>query len=255
MFARTLDTRVAWDSHPEFGILCPSPSRFRRMRFGLACALAGLAIGATIELAIAHRGAPDPGSAAANAAGQGASLAEGGHAAETSAPSLAMLPPISGAAAAVSPSVSPQASCDGADAGDPRSAFLNPACGASRPHARHAGRGNRRPTMIGHAEMAAVPGAGEQVSASQPKVEASQPVADAAAAKVAPASSRTVSASKKRVVPSDPVALAPADHPATRQAEGYDAFAWTRPARGPFDNATRVPASRSWTATPFGGMW
>lgn len=56
------DWPVAPDFHPEFGFLCPSPSRLRRLRVAMTLTLAGIGIGATIELAVAHWG--DSGAAA-----------------------------------------------------------------------------------------------------------------------------------------------------------------------------------------------
>jgi len=42
------------DFHPEFGLLCPSPRRRRSLRLAMASVIVGMAIGATMELAVAH---------------------------------------------------------------------------------------------------------------------------------------------------------------------------------------------------------
>ena len=44
----------ATDFHPEFGFLCPSPRRRRSIRRAVVCIMAGMAIGATVQLAVAH---------------------------------------------------------------------------------------------------------------------------------------------------------------------------------------------------------
>src|ERR1700732_808467 len=48
------DWPSAPDFHPEFGFLCPSPRRRRSVRLAVASVITGMAIGATIELAVAH---------------------------------------------------------------------------------------------------------------------------------------------------------------------------------------------------------
>ena len=49
-------SRSDWprDFHPEFGLLCPSPRRRRGIRLALVSAVATMAIGATMGLAVAH---------------------------------------------------------------------------------------------------------------------------------------------------------------------------------------------------------
>jgi hypothetical protein len=110
------------DFHPEFGLLCPSPRRRRALRLATVVVLAALTIGATMELAIAHR-----------------SDAEG-----LAATSLTVEEQLPARPFDISPNFSQRvpakASCQAGTSQDMEALFLNPSCGARKSHAKHGAR-------------------------------------------------------------------------------------------------------------------
>ena len=128
------NSRSGWplapDFHPEFGLLCPSPRRRRALRLATVAVLAALGVGATMGLAVAHR---------TDGEGLAAALL-------TVQEQLPARPFDSSA----NPGevTRAQASCQGARE-DMAALFLNPSCGAHKPHARHGAReSNRIATVI-----------------------------------------------------------------------------------------------------------
>jgi hypothetical protein len=129
------NSRSGWplgpDFHPEFGLLCPSPRRRRALRLATVAVLAVLGIGATMGLAVAHR---------TDGEGLAAALL-------TVQEQLPARPfDISANPGDVTRA---QASCQAGASEDLAASFLNPSCGARKPHARHGAReANRVATVI-----------------------------------------------------------------------------------------------------------
>jgi hypothetical protein len=124
------------DYHPEFGLLCPSPGRRRRVRLMLVCVVAATAVGATVGLAGTHRPDRDEIAATTIATEEFDTRSAVAPATEVAAPA-----PLRG-----------QDFCKSAGAQDPVAAFLNPGCSAPKTH--HGARaGNKVATYIfGHAD-------------------------------------------------------------------------------------------------------
>jgi hypothetical protein len=121
---------LAPDFHPEFGLLCPSPSRRRALRLGPVAILATLAVGATMGLAIAHR-----------------TDAEGLAVASLTVEEQPPARPFD--ISANSPQLTrAQASCQAGTSEDLAALFLNPSCGSRKPHARHGARETSRVATV-----------------------------------------------------------------------------------------------------------
>jgi hypothetical protein len=123
-------SRSGWpaapDFHPEFGLLCPSPRRRRAIRLAMVAVLALSAIAATMGLAVAHR-----------------TDAEGLAAASLTVEEQLPARPFD--ISANSPQLRrAQASCQAGTSEDMAALFLNPSCGARKPHARHGARETSR---------------------------------------------------------------------------------------------------------------
>jgi hypothetical protein len=166
------------DFHPEFGLLCPSPRRRRSMRLAMASVVAGIAIGATMELAIAHWRDRDAASPVASSIDQ-ERLAE-----DTAVPAVGDAPVISvqrSASTAEADAVTAtrtQGSCKEAGVKDLATTFLNPTCGSSKAHGRHAARTtNRVATIVGRTDPtpAASESAPVTVAGIEPPVRPSVP--------------------------------------------------------------------------------
>lgn len=110
--------------HPEFGLLCPSPRRARRLRLLLVCVVAATAVGATVGLARTH--APDRDEVAATTI-----ATEEFDVRSPAAPAAEAPTPLRG-----------QDFCKSVGAQDPVAAFLNPGCSVPKPH--HAARAGRK---------------------------------------------------------------------------------------------------------------
>jgi hypothetical protein len=129
------NSRSGWplapDFHPEFGLLCPSPRRRRALRLATVAVLAVLGVGATMGLAIAHRT-------------DGEELAAALLTVQEQLPAR----PFDSSANAGEVTRAP-ASCQAGTSEDMAALFLNPSCGARKPHARHGAREtNRIATVI-----------------------------------------------------------------------------------------------------------
>jgi hypothetical protein len=110
------------DFHPEFGLLCPSPRRRRLVRLAMVVALAALAVGATMGLAVAHRTDADV------LAAMSLTVEE-------------QLPPRPFDISTNSPQrIRAQASCQAGTSEDLEALFLNPGCGTRKAHAKHGAR-------------------------------------------------------------------------------------------------------------------
>jgi hypothetical protein len=145
------------DFHLEFGFLCPSPRRRRRLRLATTLILAGMGIATTIELAVAHWRDND---AVAQTLSAGPvdeePLLEAAAIPQPSGTRVASMQP-SGPAALTEAWPLPQhGSCNNAASGDLAAAFLNSGCRAGKVHARHAERTAYRVAtiIVGRAESA-----------------------------------------------------------------------------------------------------
>jgi uncharacterized low-complexity protein len=128
------NSRSGWplapDFHPEFGLLCPSRRRRRALRLGTIAVLATLAIGATMGLAVAHR---------TDAKG----LAAASLTVEEQPPARSF--DISANSGELTRT---QASCQAGTSEDLAALFLNPSCGARKPHAKHGARETNRVATV-----------------------------------------------------------------------------------------------------------
>ena len=118
------------DFHPELGLLCLSPRSSRAMRLATVAVLAALATAATMGLAVAHR-------------------TDGEGLAASSRPMDEQLParPFDIAANSSQPARA-QANCQAGTSGDMAALFLNPSCGARKPHARHGAQATNRVATV-----------------------------------------------------------------------------------------------------------
>jgi hypothetical protein len=150
------------DFHPEFGYLCPSPRRRRRLRPVLVAAAAVLAVGATMALAAAHRGDAD-----------GPALTVQS---DTGADAIQASTPAAEVTAAPAP---PQDTCKAAASGDPAGSFLGLHCRSSKPHTvRHGARAAYRVAVVILGRRDAPPAPAEAATVVAPGNEpAEKPVA------------------------------------------------------------------------------
>jgi hypothetical protein len=173
-------TRSDWPSapnfHPEFGLLCPSPRRRRSIRLAIASVIAGMAIGATIGLALAHWYDGDVAqSPAANSIDE-EPLADGAVIQAVLDIPIASARPSTSAAGADNPTATrQQAFCKDTDAKGLAAEFLNPACGSAKQHARHSARTTSRvATMIaGRVESPPAPVAAVTAAVESPQTAVS----------------------------------------------------------------------------------
>jgi hypothetical protein len=103
--------------HPEFGLLCPSSRGRWAMRLATAAVLAALATGATMGFAVAHRTDTE------GLVVSSQPMDEPARPLESAASPLQVAPA--------------QAYCQAGTSDDMAALFLNPSCGARKPHARH----------------------------------------------------------------------------------------------------------------------
>jgi hypothetical protein len=256
------DWRSAPDFHPEFGLLCPSPRRRRSIRLALASVIAGMAIGATIELAVAHwRDGDVMQSPAANAIGE-EPLAEGtAIQAVLDIPTASARPSTSAADADNLTAPRSPAFCKEASAKGLTAEFLNPACGPVKPHARHSERTISRvaTVIVGRAESSPAPAAAEPSPVTMAAVESSHTVVGAGKTVIPTAQpvERQVPPKRPKAAPSAPIVSAPPTREPTQQDLGSFAFAAApRSGSGYYDRSGDVfrPAPPS-SGGPFGGIW
>ena len=129
------NSRYGWppapDFHPEFGLLCPSPRRRRALRLATVAVLsAALGIGATMGLAVAHRT-------------DGEELAAALLTVQEQLPARPF--DISANSREVTRA---RASCRAGTSEDMAALFLNPSCGARKPHAKHGARETNRVATV-----------------------------------------------------------------------------------------------------------
>jgi hypothetical protein len=258
------DWPSAPDFHPEFGLLCPSPRRRRSIRLAMASVMAGMAIGATIELAVAHwRGGELAQSPAANSIDE-EPLAEG-----AAVKAVLDVPVVSARPSALTADTDaltvtrPQGLCKDTGAGDLAAGFLNPACGSARPHARHSPRTTYRiaTVIVGRAESSPAPATAEPMPVTVAAVESAHTVVGAGKTvipKTQPVE-RPVPPKIAKAAPGAPIVLTPPAREPTQQDVGFFAFAAVpRPGSGYFDRPGDIPRTAAMPPSSgdrFGGIW
>jgi len=247
------------DFHPEFGLLCPSARTRRSIRLAMASVIAGMAIGATIELAVAHWHDGDVAqSPAANSIGE-EPLADGAVVQVVLDIPIASAPPSTSAAGADnSTATRPQAFCKEPDAKGLAAEFLNPACRSVKQHASHSARTISRvaTVIVGRVEALPAPVAAEPMPVTA-AVESSHTVVTAGKTMMP-----TMQPVEREVPPKKlnaaPIALAPPTRVVTQQDAGSMAYAAAPRLGGGYYDRTgdlfraAMPPS---PGGPFGGIW
>jgi hypothetical protein len=243
------------DFHPEFGLLCPSARKRRGIRLVTASLIAGMAIGATIELAVAHwRDSDVAQSRAANSIDEEPSTQGTAIQPVLDIPVASAPPPASTADTGELTVIRSQVLCKDIGATGLAAEFLNPTCGSVKPHARHSARTTNRvaTVIIGHAGAPApaaaepTPGAVAVGAAGKALIPTTQAV------------ERPVPPPKKpKAAPSAPIALAPPTRVVAQQDAGSMAYAAAPRLGGYYDRTgdlfrAAVPPT---PGGPFGGIW
>jgi len=257
--------RLDWpstpDFHPEFGLLCPSPRRRRSMRLVTASVMAGVAIGATMELAIAHWRDRDAASPVPSSIDRERPAEDAAVPAVGDVPIISVRHAASIADADATTSTRMQGACKEVGVKDLATAFLNPTCGSGKLHARHAARTAYRVATMIVGRTESPPPAAEPAPVTIAAIEPPH-AAVSAALKAAASTTQSVERAppprKAKVAPSTPNVLAPPTREPIQQEAGLSAFAAvSRLGRGYDDR----PADASRAAVlpgfggPFGGIW
>jgi hypothetical protein len=257
-----LDSPSAPDFHPEFGLLCPSPRRRRSIRLVIVSVITGMAIGATIELAVAHWRDGDVAQSPAATSIEAEPLAEG--------TAIRAVPDIPVASARPSrpatgadhlTGTSPQVFCKDTGAKGLPAEFLNPACEAVKSHARHSARTISRvaSVIVGRAEASPAPAAAEPMLVTVGTVKSFHTViSDGKTVIPTPQPvQRQMPAKKPRAAPSAPIVLAaPTREPIQQGAFGFAAT--SRSGSGYYDrpgDIFRGAAMPPSSGGPFDGIW
>jgi hypothetical protein len=224
----------------------------------MAYMMAGMAIGATMELAIAHWRDADVASPVAKAIDV-ERLAD-----DAVVPVALDIPVVSNPVVPIRPSAStagadektaarPQGVCTDPSVRDMATAFLNPNCGSNKPHARHVARTTYRVAtmIIGHTDTATVEAAPVAVAAIEPLHAPASVMLKVVPATTLPAE-RPASPKKVKVVASAPMALTPPTREPTQQSAGFNAFAATP---WPGRSETSRAADLQSLGGPFGRIW
>jgi len=231
------------------------------MRLAMACVMAGVAIGATMELAIAHWRDSDAVSPVAS------SIDREFPAEDTAVLTISDVPIVSVPHTASTPDAGApptrrQGVCKEVGIEDMAAEFLNPTCGPGQPRWRHATRATSRvATMIvGHIEpmhAAAEPPPVSQATVEPPHAAVSTAL-KVAASTTQPIKRAVPSPKKPKVAPIAAIVLAPPTSEPIQPEAGFSAFAAVpRLGRGYDDR----PADGSRAAappglgSPFGGIW
>jgi hypothetical protein len=254
------------DFHPEFGFLCPSPRRRRSMRIVIASVIVGTAIGATIELAVARWRHSDVAPSPAARSMDEALLTEG-----TAVPTMPDIPAVSARPSATAaatgelPEARPQGFCKETGAKDLAAAFLNPACGPAKPHARHPARTTNRvaTVIVGRTDAppasAAIESKPTATVAAAPSYAAGGVTGKTTASTMQPVEPPTPLAKKPKVGLSVPiVSTPPARRPAQQDAGSIPLAAMPAPARDHYGrpgDVSRAAALLPGFGGPFGGIW
>jgi hypothetical protein len=160
----------------------PSRRRRRSIRLATASVIAGTAIGATIELAVAHWQDSDFAQSPVATSVDEEPLAEAtAIQAVLGIPVASARPSTSAASAYDLTATRSQAFCKDTGAKDLAAEFLNPACGSAKPHARHSSQTTSRlaTVIVGRVEPSAAPAAAEPMPVTAAAVESSYTVVSA----------------------------------------------------------------------------
>jgi hypothetical protein len=255
------DSPCAPDFHPEFGLLCPSPRRRRSIRLAVASVIAGMAIGATIELAVAHwRDGDFAQSPVATSVDEEPSAEGRAIQAVPDIPVASARPSTSAAGAYDLTATRSQAFCKDTGAKDLAAEFLNPACGSVKPHARHSAQTTSRvaTVIVGRVESSSAPAAAEPMPVTVAAGESSHTVVSAGKTVIP-----TAQPVKRQVPPKKPKAapieLASPTREPTQQDVDSLAFAVApRSGSGYYDrlgDIFRGAAMPPSSGGPFGGIW
>jgi hypothetical protein len=159
------------DFHPEFGLLCPSPRRRRSMRLAMACVIAGVAIGATMELAIAHWRDSDAASPVVSSIDREPPVEDAAVPTISDVPVISVPHAASTNDAGAATATRTQGVCKEVGVKDLAAEFLNPTCGSGKPRARHATRTTNRVATMIVSRIEPVPAAAEPAPVTQATVE------------------------------------------------------------------------------------
>jgi hypothetical protein len=216
--------------------------------------MAGMAIGATMELAIAHWRGGEAASASARSFDEE----------RLTLPGDAAFPPIDIPVVPIRSSAStagadelaaarPQGVCTDPSVKDMAATFLNPNCGSGKSHVRHVARATYRvaTVVVGRTDVTAAETAPVAVAAIEP-LHAPAGVT----LKVVPSTNQPIERpaappKKVKIVTSAPIELTPPTREPTPQEAGFSAFAAT-PWRGRSDSR---PSDLQSLGGPFGRIW
>jgi hypothetical protein len=249
------------DFHPEFGLLCPSPRRRRSMRLAMACVIAGVAIRATMELAIAHWRDSDAASPVVSSIDREPPVEDAAVPTISDVPVISVPHAASTNDAGAATATRTQGVCKEVGVKDLAAEFLNPTCGSGKPRARHATRTTNRVATMIVSRIEPVPAAAEPAPVTQATVEPPR-AAVSAALKVAASTTQPVerampSPRKPKIAPNAAIVLAPPTREPIQPEAGFSAFAAVpRLGRGYDDgpaDASRAAAPPSF-GSPFGGI-
>jgi len=232
------------------------------MRLAMALVMAGMAIGATLELAVAHWREGDVAQSRTARSIDEEPLAEGAAVqAVPDVPVVSTLPARATAGVDDLTVTRPQAFCNDASAKDLAAAFLNPTCGSDKPHARHPARTPYRvaTVIIGHSESP--PAETESKPVTVAAIEPSHAVVSGGGSvipTVQPAE-RQAPPKKPKAPRSAPIVLTPPAREPTEQDGASMAFAAVpRPGIGSYQrpgDIFRAMAMPPSSGVPFGGIW
>jgi hypothetical protein len=224
----------------------------------MACIMAGMAIGATMELAIAHwrdadRTIPSAKSIDDERPAEAAAVPVALDIPAASKPVVSTRPYASTAGANEPDVARQQGICTDPSVRDMATAFLNPNCGSNKPHARHIARTTYRvaTVVIGHTDATAAETAPVAMAAIEPLHAPASVMLRMVPAPTQPAE-RAAPPKKVKVVASAPIALTLPTREPTQQDAGFNAFAGTPwPGRSDTSRAADLQS----LGGPFGRIW
>jgi hypothetical protein len=218
------------DFHPEFGRLCPSPRRRRALRIAVACVMAGMAIGTTMELAIAHWRDGDAASPSVRSFDEERLTLPGDAAFPgIDIPAVPIRSSASTAGADESTAARPQGVCTDPSVRDMAAAFLNPNCALSKSHVRHVARATNRvaTVVIGRTDVTAAETAPAAVAAIEPLHAPADVTLKVVPSTTQPIGRPALPPKKVKVVMSASIVLTPPAREPIAQEAGFSAFAAT----------------------------
>jgi hypothetical protein len=257
-----LSARSDWpstpDFHPEFGLLCPSPRMRRGLRLAVACVMAGMAIGATVELAIAHWRGGDAVSPSARTFDEERLTLPG----DTAFPPIDILRIRLSASTAGQDeptAARPQGLCTDPSLKDIAAEFLNPNCESRKSHVRHVARATYRvaTVVIGRIDVTAAETAPVAVAAIEPLLAPAGVMVKPVPSSTLPIERPAPPPKKVKVVTSAPIVPTLPSRDPNQQEAGLSAYAATPwPGRSDGRSAdTSRAADLPSLGGPFGRIW